>query len=219
MIYLIECSKTTKYVYGINVETSAPTSTGIFNAIKTTINFINGNNDLNNIHVAISGVGKVGGKLAKLLVKAGAKITAASINVETINELKKEIDINKVSIENLYKTNCDIISPCALGGTINASTKNYLKCKAIVGAANNQLDNSETGDWLSKNNILYTPDFLVNSGGVIAIASEIDSTENLLEEQLEKISERLKYVLEESKKNGESTVSVANRIAWERINK
>ena len=70
---LIECSKVTKYVYGINVETSTPTSIGIFNAIRSTNNFINGSNDIKGIHVAISGVGKVGGKLAKLLVETGAK--------------------------------------------------------------------------------------------------------------------------------------------------
>ena len=214
---LIECSKVTKYVYGINVETSAPTSIGIFNAIGSTNNFINGNNDVKNIHVAISGVGKVGGKLAKLLVNAGAKITAASINPKLINELKKEIIITEAKPENLYKTNCDIISPCALGGAINALTRNQLKCKAIVGAANNQLDNSETGDWLLKNNIVYSPDYLVNSGGVIAIASEINGTENLLEKQLKKIADRLKLVLTESKKNNQSTNSVAKRIAWERI--
>ena len=215
---LIECSKVTKYVYGINVETSAPTSIGIINAIKSTNNFIKGNNDIKDIHVAISGVGKVGGKLAKLLAKAGAKITAASINLELISELKKEITITEVSPENLYKTKCDIISPCALGGAIDALTRNQLKCKAIVGAANNQLDNSETGDWLLKNNIIYSPDYLVNSGGVIAIASEINSTENLLERQLEKIGDRLEHVLTESKINNESTNSVAKRIAWERIN-
>ena len=111
---LIECSKVTKYVYGINIETSAPTSVGIFNAIKSTNNFINGNSDIKDIHVAISGVGKVGGKLAKLLVEAGASVTAASINSELINELKKEIKIIEVSPENLFKTTCDIISPCAL---------------------------------------------------------------------------------------------------------
>ena len=88
---LIECSKVTKYVYGINVETSEPTSIGIFNAIRSANNFINNNNNIKGIHVAISGVGKVGGKLAKLLVEAGARITAASINVELINELEKEI--------------------------------------------------------------------------------------------------------------------------------
>ena len=215
---LIECSKVTKYVYGINVETSTPTSIGIFNAIRSTNNFINGSNNIRGIHVAISGVGKVGAKLAKLLVKAGVKITAASINLELINKLKKEIKIIEVSPENLYKTNCDIISPCALGGAINTSTRNQLKCKGIVGAANNQLDNSETGEWLLKNNIVYSPDYLVNSGGVIAIASEINETENLLEKQLEKIGDRLKLVLTESKKNNESTDSVAKRIAWERIN-
>ena len=215
---LIECSKVTNHVYGINVETSAPTSRGLFNAIKSTHNFINGTNNLSNIHVAISGVGKVGGKLARTLVKAGAKVTVASINLETINVLKKEIQINETNPENLYKTNCDIISPCALGGAINTSNKNQLKCKAIVGAANNQLDNSETGEWLLKNNIVYSPDYLVNSGGVIAIASEINRTENLLEKHLEKIGDRLQPVLEESKKNNKSTESVAKRIAWERIN-
>ena len=69
-----------------------------------------------------------------------------------------------------------------------------------------------------KNNIVYSPDYLVNSGGVIAIASEINKTENLLEKQLEKIGDRLKLVLAESKKNNESTDLVAKRIAWERIN-
>ena len=215
---LIECSKVTKYVYGINVETSTPTSMGIFNAIRSTNNFINGSNNIRGIHVAISGVGKVGAKLAKLLVKAGVKITAASINLESINELKKKIKIMEASPDNLFKTACDIISPCALGGAINTSTKDQLKCKAIVGAANNQLDNSKTGEWLLKNNIVYSPDYLVNSGGVIAIASEINKTENLLEKQLEKIGDRLKLVLAESKKNNESTDSVAKRIAWERIN-
>ena len=215
---LIECSKITKYVYGINLETSKPTSQGIFNAIKSTYKFTNGTNNLNGVHVAISGVGKVGSKLAKLLFKAGAKITASSINPELINELKKEISVFEVSPNNLFETSCDIISPCALGGAINKISREKLKCGSIVGAANNQLDSSETAEWLLKNNIVYSPDYLVNSGGVIAIASEINETENLLEKQLEKIGDRLEFVLTESKKNNESTDSVAKRIAWERIN-
>jgi len=215
---LIECSKITKHVYGINVETSAPTSRGIFYSIKSTNSFINNNDNLSELHVAISGVGKVGGKLAKLLIKAGARITAASINPEIIKNLRNELTINEVSPKNLFETDCDIVSPCALGGAINNMTKKQLKCKAIVGAANNQLDNVEIGEWLLKNNIVYAPDYLVNSGGVIAIASEINQTENLLEKQLEKIGYRLKSVLTESKKNNESTDFVAKRTAWERIN-
>ncbi len=215
---LIESSKVTKYVYGINVETSGPTSRGLFHAIKFTNNFINNSNDLKNIHVAISGVGKVGGKLAILLAKAGAKITAASKNYEHIKKLKNEISLVESNPKNLFKTNCDIISPCALGGAINQSNHQQLKCKAIVGAANNQLENPIIAEWLLKNKIVYSPDYLVNSGGVIAIASEINNTENLLEQQLRKIADRLKPVLYESKKNNESTDLVARRIAWKRIN-
>ena len=215
---LIECSKISKYVYGINVETSGPTSRGLFYAMKSTNKFINNNNDLKNVHVAISGVGKVGGKLAMLLAKVGAKITASSINSELIKKLKSEIDFTEAKPEDLFKTNCDIISPCALGSAINQSNKNQLKCKAIVGAANNQLENSEIAEWLLKNKIVYSPDYLVNSGGVVAIASEINKTENLLEKHLEKIGDRLNQVLEESMKNNESTDLVARRIAFERIN-
>jgi len=215
---LIESSKVTKYVYGINVETSGPTSRGLFHAIKSTNNFINNRNDLRNIHVAISGVGKVGGKLAILLARAGAKITAASINNEHIKKLKSEISLVETNPNDLFKTNCDIISPCALGGVINQSNQHQLKCKAIVGAANNQLENPLIAEWLLKNKIVYSPDYLVNSGGVIAIASEINNTENLLEQQLEKIADRLKPVLQESKKNNKSTDIVARRIAWKRIN-
>jgi len=215
---LIECSKVSKYVYGINLETSGPTARGLFYAMKSALNFINNSNDLENVHVAISGVGKVGGKLAKLLSKKNAKITVASINNELVKKLKSVINITEVHPQDLFKTKCDIISPCALGGAINESNKNQLKCRAIVGAANNQLENPALGEWLIKNNIVYSPDYLVNSGGVIAIASEINKTENLLEKQLEKICNRLKFVLEESKKKNEPANLIAKRIAWERIN-
>ena len=216
---LIECSKATKFVYGINVETSAPTAIGIYNSIKSTYRFIDDKKRLSDLHVAISGVGKVGSKLAKLLSKSGSRVTAANINKKVIQQLKKEIMINEVYPDKLFSTPCDVVSPCALGGVINKSNKETLKCKAIVGAANNQLDDVDTARWLLKNNIIYSPDYLVNSGGVIAIAAEINKTEDLIEKELEKISDRLKIVLEESKKNNESTNSVAERIAWDRINK
>ena len=98
---LVECSKVTNYVYGINVETSAPTSKGLFNAIKTTNKFISENDFIKNLHIAISGVGKVGSKLAKLLYKAGAKITASSIEFELISKLndgdKNHLRYNKLN--------------------------------------------------------------------------------------------------------------------------
>ena len=215
---LEECAKFSSYVYGIKVETSMPTAKGLLYAIKTTYDFVRNDKSFSDIHVAISGVGKVGSKLAKLLSKYNAKITASSINLELIKKLKTQIEVHEVEPDKLFMTHCDIISPCALGGAINDSNKKNLNCKAIVGAANNQLANNEIGEWLIKNNVIYAPDYLVNSGGVIAIASEINKTEKLMENQLKKISNRLKLVLAESVKNKESSDMVAKRISWERIN-
>ena len=87
-----------------------------------------------------------------------------------------------------------------------------------MGAANNQLDNNKTDEWLFKNNIVYTPDYLVNSGGVIAIACEINNEENKLNKHIQNIIPRLELVLNESKKNKLPTNLVANRISLERIN-
>ena len=69
-----------------------------------------------------------------------------------------------------------------------------------------------------KNNIIYCPDYLVNSGGVIAVSCDINNTENILDKELRKIAIRVRNILEESIKNNKSTVEVAKRIAWERIN-
>ena len=215
---LIECSKVTKYVSGIKLETSEPTAKGLLYAIKSCQEFMSGNNSLKNIHVAISGVGKVGGKLATLLYEEGSKISASNIDKNRIIELKKIIEFNEVGINELYKTKCDIISPCALGKSINSSSIKALRCKSIIGAANNQLDSEETAKWLMKNDIIYCPDYLVNSGGVIAVSCDINNTENLLDKELKKISIRVRNILEESIKNNKSTVEVAKRIAWERIN-
>ena len=215
---LIECSKVTQYVYGINVETSAPTARGLFYAMECILKFINLNNNFKDIHVAISGIGKVGSKLTELLYKAGTRITVSSVDTSHIKKLRGKINFLEVATTDLFKTKCDIISPCALGASINELTKKQLQCTAIVGAANNQLENPETGDWLMRNNIIYSPDYLVNSGGVIAIASEINNQQNLLEEQLKRIGNRLKIVIEESKKEIISTNLIAKRIAWDRIN-
>ena len=105
-----------------------------------------------------------------------------------------------------------------MGGAINSKNKGKLKCKAIVGAANNQLDSTETAEWLKKNNILYLPDYLVNSGGVIAISCEINNSENTLNEKLNEIGKKVLSLLKESQNSSLSTNKIAEELAWKRIN-
>ena len=215
---LISINRTTKYVSGIKLETSAPTAKGIFNAINTTYKFLT-NKELRESTIAISGVGKVGSKLSKLLFEKKANLIVSNIGRDPIDQLKHDkISFTESDINSIFEQECDIISPCALGGVINSETKKKLKCKAIVGAANNQLDKSETAEWLKENNIFYAPDYLVNSGGVIAISCEINNSEEILEDLLSKISDKVLSLLKESEKSSLSTEKIVEDLAWKRIN-
>ena len=117
--------------------------------------------------------------------------------------------------EIIKPTNLNLIAAIGKG---NVEVKKKLKCKAIVGAANNQLDKSETSLWLKENNIFYAPDYLVNSGGVIAISCEINNSEEILEDQLNKISDKVLSLLKESKKSSLSAEKIVEDLAWKRIN-
>ena len=215
---LISINKATKYVSGIKLETSAPTAKGIFIAMGTALKFFN-NKELNESTVAISGVGKVGSKLSKLLFDKNANLIVSNIGRKSIDQLKKDkISFVESDINSIFEHRCDIISPCALGGVINSETKKKLKCKAIIGAANNQLDNQETALWLKEHNIFYAPDYLVNSGGVIAISCEINNSEDTLDDQLNKISDKVLLLLKESKKSSLSADKIVEDLAWKRIN-
>ena len=172
---------------------------------------------LENKKILVQGVGNVGRKVVNYLIEEGSEVYVVDINQKNIDLISSK-NVKVLNSDNIYDNSYDIISPCALGGAINEKTKKQLKCKAIVGGANNQLERPTIGDWLNKNNIIYAPDYLVNSGGVIAIASEINKTEKVLEKKLQEIAERLMHVLEESKKNNKSCDLIAKRIAWERIN-
>ena len=215
---LISVNRATEYVSGIKLETSYPTAKGIFNAINTIYKFLI-HKELEGSTIAISGIGKVGSKLSKLLFKQKVNLIISNIGKDAIDKLKKDkISFTETDINSIFERKCDIISPCALGGSINSEVKKKLKCKAIVGAANNQLDKPETAVWLKEHNIFYVPDYLVNSGGVIAISCEINNSEYTLDDQLNKISDKVLLLIKESQKSSLSTDQITEDLAWKRIN-
>ena len=66
-------------------------------------------------------------------------------------------------------TECDVYSPCAVGGTLSATTIPQLRCRIVAGSANNQLAEPEDAERLHERGILYAPDYVVNAGGVIQL--------------------------------------------------
>jgi len=153
------------------------TAYGTFLGIKASVFKRYGNDSLEGKKVAVQGVGHVGEYLVKHLVDAGAKVIITDISADRVNELVNRYPgkVTAVKPEDIYDVDMDIYSPCALGATVNDSTIDRLKCSIIAGAANNQLaDEQKHGQILIEKGIHYAPDFLINAGGLINVASELD---------------------------------------------
>lgn len=212
--------QTTDFVGGTEIESSIPTAIGVFNAMKATRAYMYAD-DMNfqGVHFCISGVGKVGSTLARLLYQDGAEITCADVNNNALANLSADLLFSEVEVNNAHTIKCDFFSPCALGNVLNAETRSELQCSAIVGAANNQLDNEESDQWLFENNIVYAPDYLVNSGGVIGIAAELEGTMDNIDEQLDEIANKTFEVIQNSIDGNVPTDKISKEMAMERINK
>ena len=214
-----------KFVVGLPKEhgglgdSSSPTALGVYMGIKSAVNHISGNDSLNNKNVLVQGVGNVGRKLVDHLLSENANVFVCEINSKNIDAIRdKKVTI--IDPENIYDSHYDIISPCALGGTINIDSLKKINCDIIAGAANNQLQNdNEVPEELNRKNILYIPDFLINAGGIISVyheqINEINSKKVM--EMTELIYDKVNDVIKHSEKNSLSTNSSAIQLAKDRI--
>ena len=60
-----------------------------------------------------------------------------------------------------------------MGGVIDESLALELRAQIVCGSANNQLAGEGVADLLAARGILYAPDFIVNSGGLINVSLEL----------------------------------------------
>jgi len=170
--------------------------------------------------VLIQGVGSVGRELVELLRQAGSEILVSDINGSAVGYFSNELGLETIPPDNVYETPCDIFVPCAVGAILNKETIPRLRCRAVAGAANNQLGTSEDAMRLQERNILYAPDFVANSGGAIAIIGmEVRnwSHEEAEERLVHVIKNNLSQTFEMAEAEGCSTDEAAKRIAEKRV--
>lgn len=198
---------------------SPVTALGIYKGMKATAEAAFGSDSLADKTIAIQGVGHVAYNLCKLLHTEGAKLIVTDINQVAIDRAINDFGATAVKPDEIYSVDCDIYSPCALGGTLNDETIAQLKAKAIAGSANNQLLENRHGDLLHEKGIIYAPDYVINSGGVINVADELKGydRERVLK-NVEGIYTILKNVFKISKENNIPTYVAADRLAEDRIN-
>jgi leucine dehydrogenase len=199
---------------------SAPdTAVGVFHGIRAGLLHATGSDDLAGRTVAVQGVGAVGALLAQDLSKAGAKVVAADAMPERARAVAERTGGEVVDLEDVFDVVCDVFSPCATGGVLNAETIPHLRCAVVAGAANNQLAQPEDADRLRAAGILYAPDYVVNAGGVLHLAGyeRLGWSQPQMQERLEGIGRTLTQVFDAAQSAGITPEAAASQMVAERI--
>lgn len=209
--------------YGGGGDSSIPTAAGVLYGIKATNQILFGKDDLGGVTYAIQGLGKVGFKVASGLLEEGADLYVTDISQESLRAIEAKAatsagTVKIVASEDIYSQQADIFVPCALGGIINDFTIDQFKVKAIAGSANNQLLDESHGRKLQQRGILYAPDYIINSGGLIQVADELYgiNQERVLA-KTKHIYDAILEVYKMSELSGISTMESANMMCEKRI--
>ncbi|MDQ3107282.1 MAG: leucine dehydrogenase [Actinomycetota bacterium] len=199
---------------------SAATAYGVLHAMKAVAKRLWDSTDLAGRHVVVSGVGKVGSALVRHLIEERARVTITDVNAGAIARATKDFAVEVASVNDAHAVECDIYSPCAMGKALSATTIPRLRCAAVVGSANNQLADESCIGLLRDVGVLYAPDYVVNAGGVINIADELEPRGYHRERAyaaVRRIFDTTTSVLEVAEAEGIPTAAAADRLAESRI--
>ncbi|MGW4497676.1 Glu/Leu/Phe/Val family dehydrogenase [Micromonospora sp. NPDC004336] len=175
-------ARETSYVTGRSVEhggagdSSILTAWGVFQGMRAAAEHVWGAPTLAGRRVGVAGLGKVGKYLVGHLLDDGAEVVATDVNpkaLEWAHTTHPQVALVD-DVASLVAADIDVYAPCALGGALNDETVPVLRAKVVAGAANNQLAHSGIEKLLADRGILYAPDYVVNAGGVIQVADEIE---------------------------------------------
>lgn len=205
--------------FGSSGNPSPVTAYGVYLGMKASAKEAFGDESLKNKRIAVQGLGNVAYTLCEYLHREGAKLIVTDINQKAVDRVVKEFGAEAVAPNDIYKQEVDIFAPCALGGIINDETIPKLKAKVIAGSANNQLKESRHGKILYEKNIVYAPDYVINAGGVINVADELNGyNRERAMKRVETIYDTLMRIFEISRREKIPTYLAANRLAEQRIN-
>lgn len=213
----------TPYVGGLVGRSGDPsphTARGVFRAIQASGKFRWNSDSLSGVTVALQGCGHVGYNLAKLLHEAGAKLIVSDVNNENVSRAVNAFGAEAVHPNEIFTVRADVFAPCALGGVINDQTIPELKVEIVAGAANNQLLEERHGSVLQERNILYAPDYVANSGGVLNGCIELLGWQpDHAAKKVDEIYDTTLRIFESAAERGIATNQAADQLAEEQLHK
>ncbi|MEU3166366.1 Glu/Leu/Phe/Val dehydrogenase dimerization domain-containing protein [Streptosporangium sp. NPDC006930] len=156
-------------------DSSILTALGVFQGMRAAAEHAYGTPTLRGRRVGVEGVGKVGHRLVGHLIEDGAEVVVCDVSeraVERLRRIHPQVEVVADRLE-ITSADIDVYAPCALGGALDDETVASLRATIVCGGANNQLAHPGVEKRLADRGILYAPDYVVNSGGVIQVADEI----------------------------------------------
>lgn len=199
---------------------SPMTALGVYHGMRASLKKVFGSDSLKGRVVAIQGVGQVGFHLIPHLLSEGAKVVVTDIDQDRIKRTKAQFEsISVSSPEEIHQIPCDIFAPCALGGSVNQKSIPELNCKIVAGSANNVLLNEDIDEpALKERNILYIPDYVISSGGLINVYTELQGyNEKRALSKVEGVYDIVTRLLAIAEHENISTLKAANALAKRRI--
>jgi valine dehydrogenase (NAD+) len=197
---------------------SAPmTALGVFQAMRAASERTWGTPSLSGRTVGVEGLGKVGRHLVTLLVEDGARVLAADVDPEACARVRQDApDVTIVS--RVADATVDVYAPCAMGATLSPTTVPAVQARIVCGAANNQLSTPSVEDELVRRGVLWVPDFVANSGGLVQVAGERDaSTPDDVRRRVIAVQDTVRDVLALADEHDETPGRAAVRLARTRL--
>jgi leucine dehydrogenase len=195
------------------------TALGVQAAIAASCERAFGNPSLRGRTVCVSGLGHVGMRLAKGLLRAGAKVLATDIDAAKREPLKAAGG-RWISTARALSQPADVFAPCALGGVLTHETVAELQAPVVAGAANNQLADDAVEVLLARRGILWAPDFVANAGGIINIAVELERQgydPARARRRVQGIADTLRRIYADADATGFTPLAAAMALASERL--
>jgi leucine dehydrogenase len=218
---MVVIRRSTPYVVGLpdgTGDTSPLTGYGVFHGIRAAARHRLGRNDVAGLTVAVQGAGNVGRYLIQHLVEAGARIQVADVDPEAAGRAARDFGVETVDPETVLFLDVDVLAPCALGAVFDDETVPRVGAKIVCGGANNQLADERHGQMLADREILFVPDYVANSGGLLCGASAfMGMSEDQLRKRVEGIYDSCTQVFARAERDGVAPSLAAERLAQEVI--
>ena len=219
-------ARSTSYISGLKKsgdlaggDPSPKTARGVYLGLLAAVKAQLGRGDVQGLRVAVQGLGGVGYHLCRNLHEAGASLIVADVNPERVIRAVDEFGATAVPTDEILFVDADVVAPCALGAVLNENSIAKIQARVIAGGANNQLATDGDGVRLHARGILYTPDYVINAGGIINVAAEYlgNKSEVEVDADIARIYDRLIDLFARAKIDDRPTNTIADALAEERI--